>query len=247
MVCVSILGLQFCIRWAGFSQALDELSWDDLEFFCARFPHGDKWGLLLACISMLPFFLGVAHIALACYLMILLRLRIIRLLDLHMVTFLAGTIANLALSVFLQRYLCELRPPAPYREGKLEYCPYGMPSNHAQVMAFFATYLHLYVLLELPDHGTHWERFLKVFFVFFVSVLTGLVLYSRVYLLYHSPEQVLYGLLLGFLSGFCWFDLTQVIFRPHFVDPRQWVRNLATDLAADEAGELAPEDAPPFA
>ncbi|ORY98915.1 phosphatidic acid phosphatase type 2/haloperoxidase [Syncephalastrum racemosum] len=59
---------------------------------------------------------------------------------------------------------------------------YGMPSSHAQFMGFFAAYAMI--------------------------VLSGLVMYSRIYLGYHTAAQVAVGLAIGIMFGVAWFLFT---------------------------------------
>src|SRR4051794_35644582 len=84
---------------------------------------------------------------------------------------------------------------------------YGMPSSHAQFVFFFATYLTLWCLLR--------NRFLtrsERLFVAGASIaLACCVASARVYLMYHTPKQVLVGVGAGYALGCAWFFTTAVM------------------------------------
>ena len=99
-----------------------------------------------------------------------------------------------------------------------------MPSSHAQFLAFFSAYLTLFLLGRhrppLPEHNRiplargnlktlipspHTQR---VFLSMYVLGMAGLVSFSRIYLNYHTPKQVLVGCSAGIFSAFAWFGIT---------------------------------------
>ncbi|ROT66982.1 putative dolichyldiphosphatase 1-like [Penaeus vannamei] len=47
-------------------------------------------------------------------------------------------------------------------------------------------------------------------------------MYSRVYLLYHTWGQVLWGALVGIILGFGWFTLTHLMLTPLFPIVASW-------------------------
>ena len=89
---------------------------------------------------------------------------------------------------------------------------YGMPSSHAQFVAFFSVSLTLFVLLRHNPHApntssTHvptafWERLILSF-----AAVAGasLVAESRIYLNYHTPKQVIVGCAAGASFAVVWF------------------------------------------
>lgn len=89
---------------------------------------------------------------------------------------------------------------------------YGMPSSHAQFVAFFAVYLALFLLFRHSfTYST--SRFISSFMVQAILALAlcigaASVAVSRVYLNYHTPKQVLAGCAAGTVLAFAWFFVT---------------------------------------
>jgi len=186
---------------------MDAPEWECLELTCVRFPKGDVLGELLAFVSLVPHIILVVHATL-----------LLTLLHPHLATFGAGTCANLAFNSVLKRVIREKRPVPTFRKDNYKYMVYGMPSQHAQFIAFYVVYLHLYVLMQVPHYGTRWEAFEKSAFIVLTTLLAGLVIYGRIYLIYHTPEQTAYGTVLGALCGYIWFVVTQKWLRARFKD-----------------------------
>lgn len=78
---------------------------------------------------------------------------------------------------------------------------YGMPSSHSQFMGFFAAYAVLYIKYRIVE--TDWS--LKKARMTLVLATSIAVCVSRVYLTYHTVEQVLVGASLGTAFGALWF------------------------------------------
>jgi membrane-associated phospholipid phosphatase len=78
---------------------------------------------------------------------------------------------------------------------------FGMPSDHSMFTCFMAVYL----ILHLRE-DTVAPRSFRVSSIALL-VVTGAVMYSRVYLLAHTVEQVLVGALLGSVLAFWWYRL----------------------------------------
>jgi membrane-associated phospholipid phosphatase len=85
------------------------------------------------------------------------------------------------------------------------YVDFGMPSSHAQFMAFFAA-----VMPDLAGDASQTlleGKHQKLAMMLIQSAaLAGAVLvaYARIHLGYHTGEQVLVGSLTGFLAGHLW-------------------------------------------
>jgi dolichyldiphosphatase len=86
---------------------------------------------------------------------------------------------------------------------------YGMPSSHAQFVAFFFVSASLFLLVRhVPDHSTNHSpatfqlRAAYSFLFFLGSVAVAL---SRVYLSYHTPAQVIVGYTAGITFAVFWF------------------------------------------
>lgn len=108
---------------------------------------------------------------------------------------------------------------------------YGMPSSHAQFVAFFSTFLTLFLLLRHEPHrhpnasSTHtpipyWQRIL----LSLASLLcAAAVAQSRIYLNYHKPRQVYVGVVAGVACAAAWFILTSAARRYAIID---WLLDL---------------------
>jgi len=155
----------------------------------------------------------------------------------------AGQLACEAVNFALKRLIKEERPRRIHGKG------YGMPSSHAQFVAFWAVALTLFLLVrhqprrpgrrantapapaqglrqaaidrvngaakELRDtfHNPHrpWS-FLERALVSVVALgLAAAVAWSRIYLAYHTPKQVLVGSLAGTVCGVVWFAVTALL------------------------------------
>ncbi|KAH3679864.1 hypothetical protein WICMUC_000607 [Wickerhamomyces mucosus] len=78
---------------------------------------------------------------------------------------------------------------------------YGMPSAHSQFMGYFASFLILRLWLQWKGLSSC-RKFSSTVVLFIVGFL---VMFSRVYLHYHSIEQVLVGLSIGTSLGVTYF------------------------------------------
>ena len=91
---------------------------------------------------------------------------------------------------------------------------YGMPSSHAQFVAFFCVYLTLFLLLRHSPHpsDTHTPTtFIQRMFLSVLSFLfAALVCASRIYLSYHTTNQVLVGCIAGAMTATMWFAVTAI-------------------------------------
>ncbi|KIV92864.1 hypothetical protein PV10_04128 [Exophiala mesophila] len=121
----------------------------------------------------------------------------------------AGQLACEALNFGLKRLIREERPRQMFGKG------YGMPSSHAQFVAFFSVSLTLFLLVRhVPTTSTSYspstfqQRLLLSILAIFCA---GAVAASRVYLNYHTPKQVLVGVAAGVAFALFWFVLTSVL------------------------------------
>lgn len=121
-----------------------------------------------------------------------------------------------------------------------------MPSSHAQFVAYFSTYLSLFLLLRHNPHhhtirsSTHvatplWQRIALAI----TSIASAAaVAQSRVYLSYHHPHQVQVGVGAGVLCAVGWFTVTSIARYSGWVEalietpPARWLR--FRDLVVNE-------------
>jgi dolichyldiphosphatase len=121
-----------------------------------------------------------------------------------------GQMACEALNFALKRILKEERPRQMHGKG------YGMPSSHAQFVAFFSLSLTLFLIFRhSPKKPTPSHTPLSIAARIALSGLAlanaGLVSWSRIYLSYHTSKQVLVGVAAGVFSAISWFLITAVI------------------------------------
>lgn len=95
-----------------------------------------------------------------------------------------------------------MRHPRPNSLCKeLSIChKYGMPSSHASIMAYTLG-IYTFLMKDIPEREI--SSLHRLEFVSLAS-LTVLVAVARVELGYHTPGQVIAGLLLGFLFNLLW-------------------------------------------
>ena len=99
---------------------------------------------------------------------------------------------------------------------------YGMPSSHAQFVAFFSISLTFFLLFRhQTTHHTSY-RPSSVLERLSISVLAcfcaGLVAASRHYLNYHTPKQIWVGVAAGAGFALAWFLLTTFLRQSGLVD-----------------------------
>lgn len=92
---------------------------------------------------------------------------------------------------------------------------YGMPSSHAQFVAFFSVYLTLFLLFRhcpLPASPSHTPFTVAQRALLSILAIIGaaVVAWSRIYLNYHTPQQVLVGCGAGLISAVGWYAITEM-------------------------------------
>ncbi|EAU32433.1 conserved hypothetical protein [Aspergillus terreus NIH2624] len=117
----------------------------------------------------------------------------------------AGQMGCEALNFVLKRIIKEERPKQMFGKG------YGMPSSHAQFMAYFAVYLSLFLLFRhVPTTSSQsaLSFCMRSILAVGLSVGAAAVAISRIYLNYHTPRQVLAGCAAGIACALAWFCIT---------------------------------------
>lgn len=99
-----------------------------------------------------------------------------------------------------------------------------MPSSHAQFVAFFCVYLTLFLLVRHSPHpsNTHTPTTFneRIGLAVWSCLFAATVCASRVYLSYHTVNQVLVGCLAGALTAVAWFAVTSVARQTGWI---QWI------------------------
>jgi membrane-associated phospholipid phosphatase len=116
----------------------------------------------------------------------------------------SGLFVNKVLNLGLKYAIRQPRPQNPWKKG------YGMPSDHAQFMGYFACFsFFLYGFLQ-RHRG---EIPLPHRFVLLIPVVIAFfVCYSRAALGVHSTEQVVLGFLFGAFFAYAWYHLGVILY-----------------------------------
>lgn len=123
---------------------------------------------------------------------------------------------NEALNTALKHWIKQPRPVALLRH---HLGSYGMPSDHSQFMMFATAYVVLFAVFCWGQPG--WAR---AGWALGSIVLALSVCLSRVYLLYHTPSQVVVGAVIGIITGTVWFAVTEAFLVPLFAAiERHWM------------------------
>ncbi|ESO08963.1 hypothetical protein HELRODRAFT_73990 [Helobdella robusta] len=182
------------------------IKWKSISLTHVEYPEGDLVGLGLAWCSLLPIFILVS-----CGTLIAFRR------DLHTIFFLIGLVVDEGLNFVLKSIIQEYRPMS----RSVIFTEYGMPSSHAQFMSFFAVYMVLFLCIRVHHNsptGIIWKHLSCIG----VLIAALLVCYSRVYLLYHTIDQVTWGIVAGSVMGSIWFLNVHFIFSNYFPLIASW-------------------------
>ncbi|KAF8506398.1 PAP2-domain-containing protein [Hysterangium stoloniferum] len=142
----------------------------------------------LALMSLTPILLMPAYVVL-----------IVQTRELLILEMWAGQMACEGLNWVLKHAIKEGRPHESPGDG------YGFPSSHSQWMGYFSSFLilHLYFRHRFTSCGIWFvDKLFRGLLYLALVALAGLVCYSRYYLTYHTPTQVLWGAFIGTVIGF---------------------------------------------
>ncbi|CAK9219784.1 unnamed protein product [Sphagnum troendelagicum] len=165
-----------------------------------RYRKGDDLGHALAWASLLPVFIGLGGFV----------THFIFRRELQAFFFGLGLIVSEIINRVIKDFVQELRPSTC---EALEMCDSnGWPSSHSQYMCFFAVYCTLLSVLKL--HFA--DEFRQAFTALLPWPFAVIVMYSRVYLGYHTTAQVIAGGCLGLVLGAAWYFLINILVAPWF-------------------------------
>jgi len=165
-------------------------------------PH-DNLSLLCAYLALLPQALCVVYATLT------LTTR-----EAEIVLTFAGQLACEALNFCLKRLIKEERPARIHGKG------YGMPSSHAQFVAFWSISVTLFLLVRYTPPkvmgrggATHrpWSLTERLMVCAAGLGMAAVTAWSRVYLGYHSPRQVVWGSAAGAIFAAVWFGAVGIL------------------------------------
>lgn len=184
-----------------------------------RYVRGDALGFASALLSLAPVFIVVAYATL-----------LVSRRELHVTFLLAGQLANVGLNAVLKASLNRPRPPTAERTDP------GMPSDHAQFMFFWASYICLFLLVRVRfTERAGWRALLGGA----VVLLAVLVAAARVYLGEHTGAQVAAGGGVGALTGAAWYALYEASVRPNAAQLLAAARPLSAYLYVRDCSHIA--------
>jgi len=160
-----------------------------------HYEDGDIFGFVLALISLSPVFIVVSYVTA----IILLRF------PLHLIFMFVGQLINVVINLVMKRVFQQPRPMD--KPHLVHFGVNGMPSNHSQFMFFIVAFIVGTHLAPIQQQVIPYARPLSCF----VTVLSFGVGYSRVYLEYHTVDQVVVGGVAGFGFGFVWWLLFKTL------------------------------------
>ncbi|CAG0920925.1 unnamed protein product [Notodromas monacha] len=198
-------------------------------------------GLLMGILSLTPFAVLVGFVTLIFFRR-----------DLHTIFFLVGLLLNTVMNMILKPVIAQDRPD--YNEHLRRYhgnsVSYGMPSHHSQFMWFFCFYMILFLMFRVKSvvpRGSG-ETAARQRWMYALFLLGAGASYSRVYLGYHTMEQVVVGAFVGSLFASAWFYIMQHYLSPCFlkilchpswvVRAEQLVEKTRESLNGHAAGDL---------
>ena len=133
--------------------------------------------------------------------------------EMHTMIFLVGQFGNVVFNYIIKHIVKEARPSM--RDLSNIHVKYGWPSAHAQSIWFFAFYLTLFIYFRCSNRPT-FRCFFNMWKLCTTTILfcmAGVVTYSRVYLGYHTVNQVVWGGAIGSMVSLIWFLLSHLVFK----------------------------------
>ncbi|KIJ65535.1 hypothetical protein HYDPIDRAFT_88083 [Hydnomerulius pinastri MD-312] len=154
---------------------------------------------VLALLTLSPILLMPAYAVLA-----------VQTRELTIINMWAGQLLSEGLNLVLKHIVKEERPD----DSKLHLNGYGFPSSHSQYMGYFGTFLicHMYFRHRFASTGSAFvDQLFRLFVYLGITAWVGIVAYSRLHLLYHTPHQVIWGLGIGASLGVVHYIVTELL------------------------------------
>ena len=172
-------------------------------------------GLFMALLTLTPIFIVVALTAISFVITLFESGERCYVATSTSISFLIGQLMNDGLSRLLKEFVAgsevmrEILGDLVNRPLASDRDECGVPSNHAQSVAFFSTFASYLLLYEVRARKT----WIRDFLILALYVLMFLVATSRVYLEYHTPKQVSIGVVLGLAFAFVWIKFHRFFLR----------------------------------
>ncbi|KDQ19676.1 hypothetical protein BOTBODRAFT_445318 [Botryobasidium botryosum FD-172 SS1] len=196
------------------SSPVKQVQYASFDFTHVLYDESSDTAFILALVTLLPVLLMPAYVAL-----------VIKTRELSILTMFIGQLVNERVNWVIKRIVHQERPNVTHGDG------YGFPSAHSQYMGFFSTFLilHLYHRHRFTSYGLEWLDTLQRFTAYCALLAAaGIVCYSRYYLSYHTPTQIVAGYLFGvvFALGYYHFTELNTSLRARILDSplAQWIR-----------------------
>lgn len=173
-----------------------------------EYKSGDLVGFIMAWCSMVPILFVVS-------LFTLIAVR----RDLTTIFYFFGFILTELTNFVLKNLIKQPRPQLGHGRHMGSFSKHGMPSDHSQIMFYFSSFFILLVAFRYhinngkANTNKMLHKSILIIGSFFAAVLVAL---SRVYLEYHTVEQVLVGAFVGTFIGCVWFYLVHSYFSQYF-------------------------------
>uniref|UniRef100_H2Z4M7 Dolichyldiphosphatase n=1 Tax=Ciona savignyi TaxID=51511 RepID=H2Z4M7_CIOSA len=212
-----------------------DVVWSPVSFTHVEYAKGDFFGKILAWMSLLPVFIlsgfathiyfrreihtvslnKVFNFLSLWYYLILIKNASSYVLPyfIRVIVFFVGIFVNESVNFIIKHIVQEARPIAGHTVLNVEH---GWPSSHSQFVWFFISYVILFIYIRSHNNNGIMDMLWKHGMCGLCVVTGCMVSYSRVYLLYHFFNQVLWGFIFGTILGVSWFAITQLLLSPWF-------------------------------
>lgn len=174
---------------------------------CTQYQHGDDLGKLLAYVALAPVFLVCFQFS-----------KVYTRRELHEAVLLVGLVLEEAVARALKH---ALKHPRPATCRMLNLChSHGMPSSHTSMMFAYLAVTSCLALTVWRQRSAVSKALSAVEQLALAAAAAGVGM-SRVYLGYHSIDQVLAGALLGSAFGLVWFGVLHAL-QPLYAVLAKW-------------------------
>ncbi|OAX39604.1 hypothetical protein K503DRAFT_72546 [Rhizopogon vinicolor AM-OR11-026] len=130
--------------------------------------------------------------------------------ELTIINMWAGQFLSEGFNLVLKHIIKQERPS----DSQFHLNGYGFPSSHSQYMGYFSAFLtcHMYFRHRFASTGSMLlDQFFRAVVYLGLAAWAGIVAYSRLDLLYHTPNQVQWGLGIGIALGVSHYVVTELL------------------------------------